>query len=118
MSEATPINLSAFAPYAGGVGATIATTSSSSRSAIPGLAGGQQVENARIAVTNAGNCTAYVAIGGSAVTASTSSYAILPGTKEVLSPPFNGVGGGALYLAAVTSGSDTTTINVCAGTGT
>lgn len=118
MSEAAPINLQAFTPHNGGVGARISVTSVSSRVVIPGLAGGQGREASRVMVSNGGAYSAFVAFGDSNVSASTNSYEILPFTKEVLSPPYNGPGGGTLYLAAITSGSDTTTINVCAGVGT
>lgn len=117
MSESTPINLQAFRPY-GWAGVRLSVTSVSSSGLIPGLAGGQQREHSRIMVSNGGAYSAFVAIGFSNVAASTSSYEILPGTKELLTPPYNGPGGASLYIAAATATGETTTINACAGEGT
>lgn len=117
MSEPTPINLTAFTPHGGGRGARLSVTSATSSVLIPGLAGGQVGPFSRVVVSNSGLVSAYVVIGVSGIQASTANYEILPLTKEVLTPPDSGVGGGSLYLAAVTA-SGSTTINVCAGTGT
>ncbi len=117
MSEATPINLTAFAPEGGGQGVRLTVTTASTSSAIPGLAGGRRNEQSRVVVSNSGLVSAYVLIGRSGVQASTSSYEILPLTKEVLTPPYDGPASGGLFIAAITA-SGTTTINACAGTGT
>jgi hypothetical protein len=115
MADPASVNIQAFTPNGGGQGARLAATSVSSRALIPGLAGGQQGAKSRLVVSNSGFVSAYVTIGGSDVVATTASLEILPGTKELLSPPF--VGTKAMYLAAVTA-SGSTTVNVCAGEGT
>lgn len=115
MSEATPINVRAFAPFNGGQGVRLAVTTVTTRSGIPGLSGGQQTADSRVVVSNSGFVSAYVQIGGPTVAATTASLEILPGTKELLSPPF--VGPNGLFVAAITA-SGSTAVNVCAGEGT
>ena len=116
MSESVIQNLQAFTPYAGGSGLRISVTGTTARSAIPGFEGGQDTAARRVVVSNSGSSSAYIRFGDSAVVATSSSYEILAGTKEVLTPPF--IGPAPMYVAAICAGSTTTTINVCAGIGT
>jgi hypothetical protein len=59
-------------------------------------------------VTNGGSVTAYVAFGGSSVTATTGSYAILPGQVAIFQT------GAATYMAGIT-GSSTAALTVLSG---
>ncbi len=115
MSEASLLNLVSFAPYGGGQGARLTATNSSGRVAIPGLEGGQQGDNSRVMVCNEGAVSVKIRLGGSSVAAGTASYAILPGTKEVLRPP--NIGTQPVYLAAITESGEAI-VTVCAGEGT
>lgn len=117
MTESTPVNIVAFMPIAGGSGVRLSVTTASTTVALPGLAGGQQGTATRVMVSNGGSVSAFIKFGGSTITANTSGYEILPGTKELLSPPYNGIGGGPIYIAAVTA-SGSTSINACVGEGT
>lgn len=117
MSESTPINVQAFQPNAGGVGKRLSVTSVSASVAIPGLAGGGAVANSRVLIGNDGLYTAFVRLGDATVAATTDCHMIQPGDTHLLTPPFTGPG--ALYLAAITEESGTTTkINVISGLGT
>lgn len=115
MSEATPVNVQAFEPNNGGGGARLAPTGTTSRVAIPGLEGGQQGDRSRVVISNGGAYSVFICMGGPTVVATTSSYEILPGTKELLKPP--NIGPNPVYMAAITAG-DTGVVNVCAGSGT
>ena len=110
------VNLLSFSPYYGGSGRQITATSVSARVAIPGIAGGgDDIQSKRIVVSNGGSVSAYVRMGDQNIEATVESYHILPGTKEVLTPPYPGTG--TTYIAAITA-SSSTTINICSGTGT
>lgn len=63
-----------------------------------------------VVVSNGGAVTAYVALGGSTVTATTSSIPVLPGYSIVLQA------GTATYLAGIT-GSSTAALTITTGTG-
>ena len=76
---------------------TIAATSATGSIALKGK-GNSQI------VLNAGTKTVFVALGTSAVTATTASTPIYPGSSLILPV------GNATYIAAICGGSDTTTI--------
>ena len=65
----------------GGLGVAVACTSSSGTSSRTALVGNGSV----LMLTNVGDVTAYIALGDSSVTATTSYYPVLPGTKEIVS---------------------------------
>ena len=115
MSESTPVNVQAFEPFLGGGGARLSATTSSASVQIPGLEGGRQDDKSRVVISNSGSTPVYVRMGNSAVAATTASYEIMPGTKELLKPP--NIGNQPVYLAAIMA-TGTGAVNVCAGVGT
>ncbi len=82
----------------GGLGTRLSVTGSSSRGALVG-------EGAAMTLCNPGTVTVYAAWGTSGVTATTSGWPVLPGTKEVVSLPKNGT---ATYVAGITESGTST----------
>lgn len=89
----------------GGLGVALACTTTSGTSSRTALVGSGSV----IIVTNVSDVTAYIAIGDSSVTATTSYYPILPLTKETLTLSAENT---ATHAAGITgSGSATVLIH-------
>jgi hypothetical protein len=82
----------------GCLGVAISATTSSSRAA---LVGSGNV----LVLTNVGDVTVYVALGDSSITATTSYYPILPGTKETMTLPDDG---SLTYVAGITASGSAT----------
>jgi hypothetical protein len=93
-------NLGVYAPAAAGTPLSVST--SSSRVALPA--------GTTVVVYNTGSSAAYVAFGGSGVTAANTNDLIQPGSWAAFAP------GSATYLAAITA-SGTTSLNVSGGSG-
>jgi hypothetical protein len=107
MSEAIQGDTVAFALENGGGGARLAVTGTTSSVAIPDT---QAKDNLRVCVTNLGLVAAFVRFGQSGVVATSSCQAVLPGTQTVWNVP--GTRPSQLYMAAITEGSGTTTLQV------
>lgn len=115
MTDSTPVNLQAFAPYNGGVGARLALTTTTGRVAIPGLEGGSDPKGKRrVVVSNGGSVSAFVRVGNSSVVATTGSLEVMPGCYVTITPPH--LGTSPVYLAGITE-SGTTKINGISGEG-
>ncbi len=87
MSEATPINVTAFQPFKGGDGVRIAVSTSSARGVIPGTQAVDNPERLRVLVSNANTFPVSILFGQDDVTATLSCQQILPGTQVLLTPP-------------------------------
>lgn len=64
----------------GGLGVSLACTTTSGTSSRTALVGSGPV----VMLTNTGSSTAFIALGDSSITATTSYYPVLPGTKEII----------------------------------
>lgn len=100
-----PFECPAFTPLNGGLGVTIACTTSSDRAAFPTLANGVRADT--IAITNAGTEVIFVALGDSGVVATTACMAVPPGTYFV-NMPNAGSSSAPGYIAAITASSTST----------
>lgn len=115
MSEATPINVTAFQPFQGGTGKRLAVTTSSARASIPGTQAVSSPDRLRILVTNSNNFPVSILMGQDTVTATLDCQEILAGTQVLLTPPV--VAPDGVWLAAICE-VGTGHIQVCAGYGT
>lgn len=93
----------------GGLGVVLSCTTSSGTSSRTALVGTGSV----VMITNVSDVVAYIALGDSSVTATTSYFPILPGTKEVVSVSSDIT---ATHVAGIT-GSGTATVLVHKGHG-
>lgn len=100
--------MTAFKLTNGAVGVSLSATSTSSRAAIVG-------NGDTLVVSNPGDKWAYLVLGNSTVTATTSGYPIPPGTQQDFLLDDGAAYATAPYAAAITSGSDTTTVLVHRG---
>jgi len=92
----------------GGLGVSLSCSTSSTRAALVGIG------NALV-VTNSGTVTAWMALGTSTITATTSYMPILAGTVSIFTIPADELDS-VTHVAAITS-SGTTTLNVNRGYG-
>lgn len=115
MSEATPINVTAFQPFEGGNGRRLAVSTTSARVQIPGTQAVSNPERLRVLVTNSNNFAVSILMGQDSVTATTDCQEILPGTQVLFTPPV--VAPDAVWIAAICE-SGSGHIQVTAGYGT
>lgn len=115
MSEATPINVTAFQPFEGGVGKRLAVSTTSARVQIPGTQAVSSPDRLRILVTNSNSFPVSILMGQDSVTATLDCQELLPGTQSLLTPPV--VAPDAVWIAVIgeTGGGH---IQVTAGYGT
>lgn len=93
----------------GGLGVALSCTTSSGTSSRTALVGSGTV----VMLTNVSDVVAYVALGDSSVTATTSYFPVLPGTKEIVTIS----GDLTVTHAAGITGSSTATVLVHRGYG-
>lgn len=115
MSEATPVNVTAFQPFEGGNGKRLSVTTTSARVAIPGTQAVATPDRLRILVTNSNTFAVSILMGQDSVTATTDCQEILPGTQVLFTPPV--VAPDAVWIAAICA-SGSGHIQVTAGYGT
>jgi len=116
MSEATPVNVTAFQPFEGGVGAEINATSTTARVQIPGTQAAATPDRLRVLVTNDGLVSASIRMGQANVEATSSCQRIMPGTQVLLTPPV--VSPSPVWLAAICPSGGTVNLQITAGFGT
>lgn len=85
----------------GGLGTRLACGAASVSGALLGLPSGDQKPGIMV-LTNPDVVTIYVAWGAAGVAATTSSYPLLPGTKEVITLPLDG---SVTNFAGITDGA-------------
>lgn len=115
MSEATPVNVTAFQPFEGGNGKRLTVTTASARVAIPGTQAVATPDRLRVVISNNNTFAVSVLMGQDAVIATLDCMEILPGTQVILTPPV--VAPDAVWIAAICE-SGTGYIQVTAGYGT
>lgn len=115
MSDATPINVTAFQPFEGGVGKRLAVSTTSARVQIPGTQAVSSPDRLRILVTNNNSFAVSILMGQDSVTATTDCQEIMPGTQVIFTPPV--VAPDAVWIAAICE-SGTGHIQVTSGYGT
>jgi hypothetical protein len=115
MSEATPINVTAFQPFEGGIGKRLSVSTTSARVAIPGTQAVSSPDRLRILITNNNNFAVSILMGQDSVTATTDCQEIMPGTQVMFTPPV--VAPDAVWIAAICA-SSSGYIQVTAGYGT
>lgn len=106
VAAAAPPSPPPFAVLSGTLNA-VSVTNTSAATALPSSVASATA----ITVLNNGTKDAFVALGGSSVSATTSSTVVHPGIPVVLYI------GSSTYIAAITGGSDTTTLTVYQGNG-
>lgn len=87
MSEATPINISAFQPLKGGEGVRLTVSTTSARGQIPGTQAVDTPDRLRVLVTNSNTFPVSVLMGQEDVIATLHCQEILQGTQVLLTPP-------------------------------
>lgn len=115
MSEATPVNVTAFQPFEGGIGKRLAVSTTSARVAIPGTQAVSSPDRLRILVTNNNPFAVSILMGQDSVTATTDCQEIMPGTQVLFTPPV--VAPDAVWIAVICE-SGTGHIQVTSGYGT
>lgn len=115
MSEATPINVTAFQPFEGGVGKRLAVSTTSARVQIPGTQAVSSPDRLRILISNRNSFAVSILMGQDSVEATLDCQEVLPGTQTIFTPPV--VAPDAVWLAAI-SDVGTGYIQVTAGYGT
>lgn len=115
MSEATPVNVTAFQPLDGGNGKRLSVSTTSARVAIPGTQAVAAPDRLRILVTNSNGFTVSIRLGLDDVIATTDCQEILPGTQVLFTPPV--VAPDSVWIAAICE-SGSGHIQVTAGYGT
>jgi hypothetical protein len=115
MSDASPINITAFQPFEGGRGKRLSVTTTSARGVIPGTQAIDNPDRLRLLITNGGNVSAFIRMGQDDVEATTDCQEILPGTQVLLTPPV--VRPDPVWVAAICEGG-TTKVQVTSGYGT
>jgi hypothetical protein len=115
MSEATPVNVTAFQPFEGGNGKRLAVSTTSTRVAIPGTQAVATPDRLRILVSNNNSFAVSILMGQDSVTATLDNQQVLPGTQVLFTPPV--VAPDAVWIAVICE-SGTGYIQVTAGYGT
>lgn len=115
MSEATPVNVTAFQPINGGEGVRVSVSTTSARAAIPGTQAVSSPDRLRILVTNSNDFPVSILMGQDSVTATLHCQEVLPGTQPLFTPPF--VAPDAVWIAVICE-AGTGHIQVTAGYGT
>jgi hypothetical protein len=115
MSDATPINVTAFQPFEGGLGKRLSVTTTTARTQIPGTQAVATPDRLRVLISNSGTIPVSICMGQDAVIATLDCQEVLPGTQVLFTPPV--VAPDAVWIAAICS-SSTTYIQVTAGYGT
>lgn len=115
MSDASPINITAFQPFEGGRGKRLSVTTTTARVEIPGTQAVSNPDRLRILVTNPNSFTVSILMGQSDVVATTDCQEILPGTQVLFTPPT--VAPDGVWIAAICEGGSGH-IQVTAGYGT
>lgn len=115
MSEASPINITAFQPFEGGRGKRLSATTTSTRGVIPGTQAVSNPDRLRVLVTNPNNFTVSILMGQSDVVATLDCQEVLPGTQPIFTPPT--VAPDAVWIAVICEGGSGH-IQVTAGYGT
>lgn len=115
MSEAAPINVTAFQPIGGGLGGRLSVTTSTARVQIPGTQAVASPDRLRILITNSNTIPVSIRIGQEDVVATLDCQEILPGTQVLFTPP--AVAPDAVWIAAICE-SGSGHIQITAGYGT
>lgn len=113
MTESTPINVQAFQPFDGGMGARLAVTTVTGSVAIPGTQAGD--DKLRVLVTNREDFPVSIRMGQPGVEATLACMEIPRGTSVLLKPPVSTPS--LIWIAAICEGG-VTSIQVTAGNGT
>ena len=115
MSDAAPINISAFQPFEGGQGVRISVSTTSARGQIPGTQAVDNPDRLRVLVSNNNPFAVSILMGQDNVTATLHCQEVLPGTQPIFTPPV--VRPDAVWIAVI-SEAGTGHIQVTAGYGT
>jgi hypothetical protein len=115
MSDASPINISAFQPFEGGQGKRLSVTTTTARTQIPGTQAVATPDRLRVLISNSGTIPVSICMGQDAVIATLDCQEVLPGTQVLFTPPV--VAPDAVWIAAISEYGDGY-IQVTAGYGT
>lgn len=115
MSEATPINVTAFQPFEGGVGKRLSVSTTTARVQIPGTQAVSSPDRLRILVSNSNSFPVSILMGQDSVEATLDCQEVLPGSQPIFTPPV--VSPDAVWIAVICE-AGSGHIQVTAGYGT
>lgn len=115
MSEATPINVTAFQPLQGGNGKRITVSTTTASAQIPGTQAVASPDRLRIVVSNSNTFPVSIRMGQDDVVATLDCQEILAGTQVLFTPPV--VAPDAVWIAVICE-TGSGHIQVTAGYGT